>query len=143
MTQTRVYLPLTPAALARLRTTGSIGAAPVNAFAVTAAVEREHPGAEVEVQEYTAFRDAVRAAGAVRSPGARRIVAAADVDSATVHERAVDDAPASAVELTEPVPQRRVVSVHIDDAPGLTPSEDDELLWFDVTELDEVVRLTR
>ena len=67
----------------------------------------------------------------------RRVVAAADADPAWVSPR--DGAPVSKVVLTAPVPLSRVASFHIDDEVTAGMDEEaDELLWYDVTELDDV-----
>ena len=79
------------------------------------------------------------AAGAVRSsPRHRRVVAAADADPAWVVYGV--GVPASSVVLVAPMPLSRVASFHVDDesAVGVADEEADELLWYDVTELDDV-----
>lgn len=137
MNQTRIYVPLAPAALRRLVAERSL-APPLHAHSVTERVERTYLGADEEEWEYAALCDAADAAGLLReSPGARRVVAAADVDPGWV-ELAKDTDTESAVVVAEEVPLRRVVAFHVDEAGG---TDDDELLWYDATELDEVLRL--
>ena len=140
MTQTRIYLPLNGASLRGLASTRSLDGPPLAAFAVTAPLERSLPGADEEEWEYAALCDAVEAAAALR-PGwdSKRVVAAADVDPEWVRERAGGAAPPSAVWVTEPVPLRLVVSFHVDEEAGAEGTDD--LLWYDATELDEVLRL--
>ena len=137
----RVYVPLGRAGLEELAGTGALAAgpgAPRTAYAVTSRLERLAPGLDVEDLEYAAFSDAVTAAAELRSaPVDRRVVASADADASWVAPR--DGAPVSKVVLTAPLPLARVASFHIDDevTAGLE-EEADELLWYDVTELDDV-----
>ncbi len=48
--------------------------------------------------------------------------------------------PASGIVLVAPLPLSRVASFHVDDesTSGTSDDEADELLWYDVTELDDV-----
>jgi hypothetical protein len=68
----------------------------------------------------------------------RRVVAAADVDPAWVSGNGAGDSLA-AVEVAQPVALARVVAFHVDETPGDEGMSD--LLWYDVTELDELLRL--
>jgi hypothetical protein len=141
MTQTRIYLPLTPADVAQLAGSGEV--APSSAYAVTPALRSDLPAGDEEEREYVAMGDAVAAAGELRDAAAgaipgKRVVAAADVDTASVLVSPARPGEArSLVRLAGPVPLRRVVSLHVDEEPG----GDDDLLWYDVTELDVVTRL--
>lgn len=138
MTQTRIYLPLHATRLRELADTRQLSGAPLAAFAVTASIERSLPLGDEEEWEYAALCEAVAAAGELREKdGAKRVVAAADVDPDWVRERPGSDL--GAVEVTEDVPMRNIVSFHIDEQPGADGAED--LLWYDATELDEVTRL--
>ena len=140
MALTRVYLPLDGPAVRTLRSARRTGTPPVRAYAVTPALERAHPADRLEEElEYAALVEAADAARELVGSG-KRVIAAADLDSALVAaptggagERA------SAVDLAEPVELRRIVSFHVDEEPG---GADEDLLWYDVTELDEVARLT-
>lgn len=137
----RVYVPLGRAGLEELAVTGALTAgpgAPRIAYAVTSRLERLAPGLDVEDLEYAAFSDAVTAAAALRSmPSDRRVVASADADPSWVAPR--DGAPVSKVVLTAPLPLARVASFHVDDEVTAGVDEEaDELLWYDVTELDDV-----
>ncbi len=141
----RVYVPLGGADLEQLASTGSLAAgeeSPRRAYAVTSALERAAPGLDVEDLEYSAFCDAVAAAGGLRSAsGGRRVVTAADVDPSAVSPVPADG-PAgggaiSAVALTSPVPLGRIASFHVEDEDAVG-DEADEMLWYDVTELDDV-----
>ena len=142
MAVVRVYVPLGRSALEELAAAGSLPAgpgAPVSAYAVTPTLRSSAPGLDVEDLEYAAFSDAVAAAGAARSsPRHRRVVAAADADPAWVVSGV--GVPASSVGLVAPMPLSRVASFHVDDesAVGVAEEEADELLWYDVTELDDV-----
>jgi hypothetical protein len=142
MAVVRVYVPLSRGDLEELASSGSLPAGPgaaVSAYAVTSALRSRAPGLDVEDLEYAAFSDAVVAASAVRSsPRHRRVVAAADADPAWLVQGVGE--PASSVVLVAPLPLSRVASFHIDDASAVDdPDEEaDELLWYDVTELDDV-----
>lgn len=138
MPLTRIYVPLTAAGLRQLADTGRIDG-PVAAHAVTPALERAHPADRLEEElEFVALTEAAAAARA-RAGGTRRVIGAADVDSAAVTARpGGDGGPPGAVEVAEPVPVRRFASFHVDETAG---GDDEDLLWYDVTELDEVRRL--
>ena len=141
MTQTRIYLPLTPAEVAELGRAGEV--TPTSAYAVTPALRSDLPAGDEEEREYVAMGDAVAAAGELRDGpggggGGKRVVAAADVDTTSVIVSPARPGEArSLVRLAGPVSLRRVVSMHVDEEDG----GDDDLLWYDVTELDEVTRL--
>ena len=137
----RVYVPLGRDGLDELAGAGSLAAGPGTprpAYAVTRGLEQAAPGLDVEDLEYAAFSDAVDAAGALRAARAdRRVVVAADADESWVAPR--DGLPVTKVVLTSAIPLSRVASFHIDDSVTVgTDEEADELLWYDVTELDDV-----
>ena len=142
----RVYVPLGRDGLEELATSGRLSAGPGTprvAFAVTRALEASAPGHDVEDLEYAAFSDAVAAAGGLRVARAdRRVVASADADADSVVDQVAprEGAPVSRVVVTAPVQLSRVASFHVDDevAAGQPDDEADELLWYDVTELDDV-----
>ena len=139
MTQTRIYLPLLPDAVRRLAAEREIGPAPVAAFGVTGRVERADPTGAEEEWEYAALTEAAEAAADLQGTTvAKRVVAAADVDPGSVSPDGSRDALA-AVTVSTPVSLRQVVSFHVDEEAGDQGMED--LLWYDVTELDEVLRL--
>ncbi|MCU1536741.1 MAG: hypothetical protein JWP82_1092 [Humibacillus sp.] len=160
MAVVRVYVPVGRDELQSLASSSSLAASsdsPLTAYAVTSALRERAPGLDVEDLEFAAFSDAVAAAGARRSsPGHRRVVVAADADPAWV-EPAVAGAHGgagapSAVSIVTAVPLGRVASFHVDEesaqpgegAPsaGSDPADAEEeaagLLWYDVTELDDV-----
>lgn len=151
----RIYVPIGRRELDDLAETGVLAAdhtAPRDAFAVTDTLRSRAMGLDLEDLEYAAFSDAVAASGAARSrPDDRRVVAAADADPDWVVTRDAGPvspvSPVSSVDLVAPVPVNRIASFHVDENPvvGADVSEGrasegdtDELLWYDVTELDEV-----
>lgn len=139
MTQTRIYLPLTPDAVRALAEEREVGPAPVAAYAVTRRLERSLPTGDEEEWEFAALTEAVEAAEAAQGTSvAKRVVAAADVDPGWVEDDATRDG-LGAVLVTSPVPRRLVVSLHVDETAGDQGTAD--LLWYDVTELDEVLRV--
>lgn len=142
MSAERVYLPAGRELLEQLSATGRIQAAPGaprDVYAVTPALEQAVNSRDVEDLEYAAFCHAAEAAHRLRStPGDRRVVVAADADAAWLTDDAVDGPP-SWVRLTAPVPISRVAAFHIDAERGAAVSDVDDLLWYDATELDEVL----
>lgn len=139
MTQTRIYLPLTADDVRHLATAGQVEGRPLHAFAVTDRVERSLPTGDEEEWEYAALTEAVEAAADRQGTTvSKRVVAAADVDPGWVTADGVGGG-LGAVVIAHPVPLRRVVSFHVDETAGDQGMED--LLWYDVTELDELVRL--
>ena len=139
MTQMRIYLPLNAAGVRRLAEARAVEGPVLHAFGVTERIERSLPAGDEEEWEYAALTEAFDAAGAaLASRREKRVVAAADVDPSTVSGRGSAESPA-AVEVTSPVPLSRVVSFHVDETAGDEGMSD--LLWYDATELDEVLRL--
>ena len=130
----RVYLPLDSVALENLRHHGEIGPVPVSAHA---AVETEGrtSGRDDEEREYAAWSAAADDAVGRAPAGGRRVVASADVDTAVVRRWAADG---TAVEIDAVVALSRIASFHIDEQPG---GDTADLLWYDVTELDDVIAL--
>ena len=140
MTVTRIYVPLNASMLRSLDKERVLRGAPFHAHAVTEAVRAAARAAGQDEWEYTALSDAVRGSAALlTSRESRRIVAAADVESEVVGSPApgsfIDE---SAVSISESVVLSRIASFHID---GDDSSEDDELLWYDVTELPAILAL--
>ena len=135
----RIYVPATLTSLATYAEGGGVGPAPVRARAVTAWLREAWPEADEEEWEYAALVEAVEAATLVLpSLDERRVVAAADVEPSWVSGNGAGDSLA-AVEVSQPVPLARVVSFHVDETPGDDGMAD--LLWYDATELDEVLGL--
>jgi hypothetical protein len=114
----RVYLPTTSTVLRELVETGSIGPAPLTAFAVTPGLREWYLDDDAESLEYAALSEAARGSlrlidgdlAAVR----RRIVVAVDAPDSGVEIR--DDLERGAVYLAEPVTLAAIASVHVDDA---------------------------
>jgi hypothetical protein len=137
----RVYVPVGRDGLEELAAAGVLAAGPGSprqAYAVTPGLEKAAPGLDLDGLEYAAFSDAVRAASALRSaPADRRVVVSADADPGWVVPR--EGTPISKVVLTSAIPLSRVASFHVDDDVTAGADEEaDELLWYDVTELDDV-----
>jgi CRP-like cAMP-binding protein len=140
MTVTRIYVPLNASRLRSLEKNRALGEAPFLAHAVTEALRAATIGVGQDEWEYAALSDAVRSSAALLTSGeSRRIVAAADVESDIVGSAgpgtSIDE---SAVFISEPVALNRIASFHVD---GDNSSEDDELLWYDVTELPAILAL--
>ncbi len=135
MPLTRVYVPLSPADLDTLSTGGAVDRVPLRAHAVTPALGSPGLTTDEEELEHLAWVAATEEASATVSPGTRRVVAAADVEVEVVTHPDAPDVP-SRVEVTDPLRSRQVVSFHVDEEPGVTGTTD--LLWYDVTELDDV-----
>jgi len=140
MSVTRIYVPLNASRLRSLDKNRSLGEAPFLAHAVTQALKAAAMGVGQDQWEYAALGDAVRGSAALLTPGeSRRIVAAADVESEVVGSpgpgTCIDE---SAVFISEPVALNRIASFHVD---GDNSCEDDELLWYDVTELPAILAL--
>ena len=134
----RVYVGLTAAELERMAEAGSIGTDGVRARAVTAAVRDAFPDDDEESLEYCALW--VAAENLARShDGGSVVVAAADVPDGWVVPAAIDVAhDAYEVLIERSVPRSRVVALHVqEDEAG----PDDELSWYDVSELDVVRHL--
>jgi hypothetical protein len=152
MTLVRIYIPLNASGLRSLDVDRAVTDAPFLAHAVTDAVRASAPTAGEDEWEYSALGDAVLRSASLLIPGeTRRIVAAADVAPELVGSAAPGDTMAtgefagsdgfiddSAVLILDSVALKRVASFHVD-ADGA--SEDDELMWYDVTELPVILAL--
>jgi hypothetical protein len=138
MSLTRIYLPLNAARLRELASSRVLGPAPLPAHGVTSSVRAGDPNGDQEGWEYVALGEAAEASAASLPAGERRrVVAAADVDDSWV-TAADADGVASAVTVSQPVPMQRIASFHVDEK---DVADDDELLWYDVTELDGLLDL--
>lgn len=125
----RVYLPLLVGELAEVLATGHLPAR--RAHGVTGPLRSLDPGADEEDLEFEAMCQALDAARAL-GPG-RRVVAAADTGARE------DAGEGALLEGDEPLPVSDVVSFHVEDGAGELGSGYDDLLWYDVTELDGLV----
>jgi hypothetical protein len=160
---TRVFVPATVPLLRTLRERGL--AAPLSAHAVTGALREWYVEGDGEELEYAASSEAAAASLRLLADDAaappRRVVLAAEVPDGQV--RAVAGSVRSAVVLGEDLTADRVVSIHVDDdeaaedvaaavraIPAADAGEEDaqlavedaeghELLWYDVTELDDLL----
>jgi hypothetical protein len=110
---------------------------------VTQALRSSAPTAGQDAWEYAALNDAAQTSGALLTAGeSRRIVAAADVSSDCVGsaepgDSAIESAIESAVSISDSVALKRIASFHVDG----DDAQDDDLLWYDVTELPVVLAL--
>ncbi len=131
----RVYLPLVMSDLAAVQTSGAVPlSARRTAHAVTAGDRADHPGEDEEDLEFEATCQALdSAADRRRTTGERRVVVAADVASVVEQD-------AWTVVVEAPVALSDVVSFHVEESTGTALGEGyDDLLWYDVTELDQLV----
>jgi hypothetical protein len=159
----RVFVPATMPLLGALRADGL--PAPVAAHAVTGALREWYVEGDGEELEYAASTEAaaasVRLLAADPKAPSRRVVVAAEVPDAAV--RPVAGSARSAVVLGTDLTADLVVSVHVDDddaaadvgaaaraVPAADAGDEDavhavedaeghELLWYDVTELDDLL----
>lgn len=159
----RIYVGTTLDGLQALRDNGL--AAPFAAHAVTGALREWYAEGDADELEYAASSAAAQQSlRALATP--RRIVVAADVPDSTVRPGADPDRPAL-VSVLAALGLAQVVSVHVDDdlaredvaaavraLPAADAGDDDagfvvdgaeghELLWYDVTELDDVLAVLR
>lgn len=128
----RVYLGLVESDLTDVAASTTVPAA--LAFAVTDAERAAQPDEDEEDLEFEAMCAALDAAGdRRRTKGERRVVASADVPTA-------QDADRWSVVLPGAVALGDVVSFHVDEEAGAEAGAGyDSLLWYDVTELPELV----
>jgi hypothetical protein len=160
----RVYLPSTMARLAGAHSAGRLEG-PLDAHAVTGAVREWYVSGDLEELEYAAFTEAAEASLrllAGEGGPQRRVVVAADVPEGEVRPRP-SHLYRSAVTVASAVPLSDVASVHVDEAeaqdvvaeavrslPAADAGDDDarfaldeaeatELLWYDVTEIPDLL----
>jgi hypothetical protein len=161
----RVYLPTTLAGLAAAYAAGAFAPPPLAAHAVTADVREWYVTGDLEELEYAALTEAAEASLRALAGGdgpRRRVVIAADVPDAQVRPRPGGRF-RSAVEVAVPVPLSDVASVHVDEPEAesvvatavtslaaadagdddaqfaLDEAEATELLWFDVSEIADLI----
>ena len=121
----RVYLAAGPEGVRALRETGTLEAP---GYVVTSGMRAADPRADEDDLEYEA---ALLAEEALREAGRTVVVVAADVPDGAAPQ---GDSPR--IE-PGPVPASSVVSFHV--AEHGAPA-DEELLWYDATEIDDVLR---
>ena len=160
----RVYVPATVPMLARL---GEHGLPVVQAHAVTPALREWYAEGDEEELEYVAFTRAAQEALLLlrADPGAprRRVVVSVDLPVHAVG-RIGGELGSSVVRLSGPVPVKAMAAIHVDGAEAaedvaaaaevvaeaqagdpdaqftVDGAEDHELEWYDVTELDLLLR---
>jgi hypothetical protein len=161
----RVYLPTTLAGLAAAYAEGAFAPPPLAAHAVTPDIREWYVTGDLEELEYATLTEAaeasLRALAGADGPR-RRVVVAADVPDARVRPRA-DGRFRSAVAVAAAVPLSDVVSVHVDEPEAesvvaaavaalaaadagdddaqfaLDEAEATELLWYDVSEIADLI----
>jgi hypothetical protein len=161
----RVYLPTTLAGLAAAYAEGAFGPPPLAAHGVTAAVREWYVTGDLEELEYAALTEAAEASLRELAAGdgpRRRVVVAADVPEPQVRPR-THGRFRSAVEVAVGVALSDVASVHVDEPeaeavvasaatalPAADAGDDDarfaldeaeatELLWYDVSEIADLI----
>lgn len=163
----RVYLPATIPMLRQLAETGVL-AVPLSAHAVTPALREWYTEGNVEELEYAAMVEAAEASLRLlhddSSAPPRRVVVAGEVDVALAAPPG-HEGPRSLVLLPGALERRQVASLHVDDpeaagdvsaavaaveaaAAGdenaqftVDSAEGNDLLWYDVSELEIVLEL--
>jgi hypothetical protein len=141
MTLTRIYIPLNISGLRSIGADGVLGGAPFLAHAVTEAVRASAPTVGLDEWEYTALSDAAQSSGSLLTSGeSRRIVAAADVAPDLVGSAAPGGSIVeSAVSVSDSVALKRIASFLVGEGAARNDQLDDELLWYDVTELPVIL----
>jgi hypothetical protein len=161
----RVYLPTTLAGLAAAYAQGAFAPPPLAAHGVTAAVREWYVTGDLEELEYAALTEAAEASLRELAAGdgpRRRVVVAADVPDPRIRPR-THGGFRSAVEVTVGVALSDVASVHVDEPeaeavvasaatalPAADAGDDDarfaldeaeatELLWYDVSEIADLI----
>ncbi len=133
----RVYVAASLASLAGFLEDGGIGPSPVRAHAVTDWLRAEWPEGGEDEWEYAALMaaadDSARSLGPEDPP--RRVVLAADVDQVTPEGDSTVVAVDSAIAL------RLVQAVHadLDDVDPTSPEDLDDLRWFGVQEIPDLL----
>ena len=160
----RIYLPVTLPALAAAHAAGAFEGVRT-AHAVTPTMREWYIEGDLEELEYAAYGEAVEASLrllARTDDPRRRVVVAADVPDGDVRP-AHDESFRSAVQVASDVPLSAVASVHVDEAEAepvvmaavaaldaadggdddaqflLDEAEATELLWYDVSEIPDLV----
>jgi hypothetical protein len=130
MAVARVYLAVGQSGLRALLAKGSLGPSDVAAYTVTPQARADHPDLDEEGLEYDAYalasEDPAHGAGPT-------VVLAADIPKQWVQPAGPEEA--FAARLSHAVQLGWVVSAHVQ-APG--SSSEEELAWYDASELDEV-----
>ncbi len=133
---TRVFVPMTMAALAEVVESGGVGPSPVHAHAVTDWLREAWPDGAEEEWEYAALMaaadDSTGALGPEDLP--RRVVLVADVEQVTA------DRESTAVTVDAAISMRLVRAVHADTA-DVDPRDEDlpDLGWFATQEIADLL----
>lgn len=125
----RVYLPMLVGELTEVRDAAHLPAR--QAHGVTSALRAEDPGADEEDLEFEAMCQALDSARAL-GPGPR-VVAAADTSPRE------DGGDGALLAGEDRLQLGDVVSFHVEEGDGDVGTGYDDLLWYDVTELDGLV----
>ena len=126
---TRIYVPLLVDELADVAASGQLPARP--GYGVTDHLRAGDPAADEEDLEFEAMCEALDAARSLG--GGRRIVVAADAAPREDDGDGARLAGSGVVALTD------VVSFHVEEHEGAAGTGYDDLLWYDVTELELLV----
>ncbi len=126
----RTYLPLTAADVAVLAETREVPAGAIVGIAVA-------PGTD-EAGEYAAWLAAAALARSRGAAAALRVIASTDLDLALLAP--APGAAPTPVRIEGSLALRRFVAFHVDETVGGAESD---LLWYDVTELAELLALLR
>lgn len=114
----RVYLPATSSQLRGLAENGSIGPAPLTAFAVTPGLREWYVDDDIDELEYAASMEAARSSlrliEADPAAARRRVVISLDAPDDTVTIR--DDLDRGVVSLASDVSSKQIAAIHVDDA---------------------------
>lgn len=126
----RVYIPATPALLARLVAEGRLDG-PLRGHAVTEALRAEWADGDEESWEYAALMAAAAESLTLRGAGdaPRRYVVAADVPLVVP----VPGEDPTLVDVAADVSWKNVAAAHVDTSDDA--SEDDDLAWFATQEI--------
>ena len=163
----RLYLAATLPLLAMAHSSGRFAEPGAACHVVTPALREWYADADAEELEYAALLEAAEASlrllAADRAAPRRRVVVAAEVPAGLVQPSRTAVSSRTAALLAGPVERRHVVSVHVDDADAepdveraaaalsaaargdedaqfvVDGAEGHDLLWYDVTEVADLV----
>ncbi|MFD1321627.1 DUF6912 family protein [Micromonospora sonneratiae] len=160
----RVYVPATIALLADLRRLGTLTVA--EGHAVTPTLREWYAEGDEEELEYVAFtraaQDALQLLSSDPTTPRRRVVVSADLPAQAVH-RTATELGTSTVRVDAPISRAAIAAIHVDGAEAVEDvaaavavvdqalagdpdaqftvdgTEDHELEWYDVSELDTLL----
>jgi hypothetical protein len=132
----RVYIPGTVTLLRELNAAGEVKPVNGTAFALTPALRESYTSGSAEDLEYVAMADAARASlrliGNDPDTMRRRVVIAADIDTATLRP----DLDNSVVRIPGPVPLKDIAAIHLD-ASEAEPAVAAAVLVIDAADLGD------